>query len=317
MFEKILERIKEYSTIIIHRHEKPDGDAIGSQMGLRHIILEAFPDKRVYTVGDESRFSSLVDDAVMHEIADDVYNGALAVILDCGSSHLICDKRYMLAAHSVRIDHHLYCEKIAHDEVIDSSFESCCGMVAQFAVESGLKINSEAANALFLGLVTDTGRFRYDSTDERTFAIASELMKSGVDTSSLYRKLYADTFESKKLRAEFTMKIRFTPNGAAYIYTTKQELSELGIDAFFASRGMVGVMADTKDVSVWANFTESDEGILCELRSDILSVNQIAVKYGGGGHKKASGATLDGYETMQAMLLDLDALAAEAKSVQE
>ena len=91
-----------------------------------------------------------------------------------------------------------------------------------------------------------------------------------------------------------------------YIYTTAQELKELGVTAYTATRGYVNTMADLEGISIWAAFAEGDEGILCELRSSGPNINPIAVKYGGGGHKKASGATLKDRETVQAMLRDLD-----------
>ena len=221
---------------------------------------------------------------------------------------MISDTRYTLAAHTARIDHHLFCETVAIDEVIDSSFESCCGMIAALAEESDLIINKAAAEALYTGMVTDSGRFRYDSTNARTHRLAAHLLEAGVDTSAIFKGLYADTYESRKLKAQFTLKVKFTKNNAAYIYTTKDELKSYDADIFSISRGMVGIMSDLKGVHAWVNFTETDEGVLCELRSDELNINQIAVKYGGGGHLKASGATVPDYDTAMAMLNDIDAL---------
>ena len=103
MFTQILDEIKKYDTIILHRHSKPDGDAMGSQIGLKHILTENFPEKKVYMVGDDVRFFSFMEDSVMDEIADSVYEGALAFVLDCGSSHLISDDRYGLAARTARL----------------------------------------------------------------------------------------------------------------------------------------------------------------------------------------------------------------------
>ncbi len=308
MFEKILEYIKKYDKIIIHRHEKPDGDAMGSQLGMKQLIIENFPHKQVFTVGDSPRFLSFMEGSDMDELNDDVFKDALSIILDCGSSHLISDSRYKTASATIRIDHHIFCEKIADAEVIDTSFESCCGMVTEFAIESGFKIGTAAAKALFTGLVTDSGRFRYDNTNPRSLRLAAHLLEVGVDTNVLYRNLYADTYESKVMRAKFTLKIKFTPQNTAYIYTTKEELSELGTDAFSVSRGMVGVMSDMKGVGIWVNFTECEDGVLCELRSDSLNINPIAVKYGGGGHAKASGAKLKDHSEAMAMLSDLDEL---------
>ena len=311
MFQAILNAIVRYDTIIIHRHKNPDGDAMGSQIGLKHILLENFPEKKIYVVGDDARFYGFMDDSQMDVIDDSVFDGALAVILDSGSRHLISDERYALAAHTVRFDHHIFCEKIADDEVVDTSFESCCGLVAQFALETGLRLNSQSAKALYTGMVTDSGRFRYDCTTARTFAIASKLLEQGIDTNDIFRKLYADTLESKKRKAQFIMKVQLTENNVAYIYTTREEFDAMGLDTFTVSRGMVNTMADIKGVGIWVNFTETEKGVLCELRSGDLNINPIAVKYGGGGHAKASGATVPDRETAMAMLADLDAMLGE------
>ena len=311
MFKDVLESIKSYDTIIIHRHSKPDGDALGSQIGLKHIILENFPEKTVYTVGDASNYFSFMKDSVMDVISDETYNGALAILLDFASPHLASDERYTLAEKTVRMDHHIYCETFTDVEVVDSSFESCCGLVTAFAVESGLKINAIAGESLYTGMLTDSGRFRYDSTNARTFKLAAELIQTGFDTNELYRNLYSDKFESKLLKAKFTLKIQFTKNNVAYIYTTKQELLDLGADEFSISRGMVATMTDIKGVDVWVNFTETENGVLCELRSNRYNINPIAVKYGGGGHKKASGACVKDYDTAMQMLSDRDNLQGE------
>ena len=313
MFTEILDAIRKYDTVIIHRHHHPDGDALGSQIGMKHIILENFPEKQVYCVGDDARFYGFMDDSVMDEIPDSAYEGALAIILDSASRHLISDERYTLAEYAVRLDHHIFCEKIADAEVVDTGFESCCGLITRFAMDCGLRVNSAAAAALYTGMVTDSGRFRYDSTTAQTFRMASFLMEQGIDTNRIFRSLYADSFESKKLKAQFILKTQFTPNNVAYIYTTLEEFNALNADTFTVSRGMVNTMADIKGVEIWVNFTETEKGVLCELRSVDLNINPIAVKYGGGGHKKASGATVADRETAMAMLRDLDALIGEAK----
>ena len=306
MFEAIFQLIKSYDTVILHRHNKPDGDAMGSQLGMKHILMENFPEKRIYVVGDDPRFFGFMDDSQMDEIPDRTYENALAIILDCGASSLISDSRWQLAAKTARIDHHIFCENIADEEVIDTSFESCCGMVAQFAKESGLKLNPIAAKSLFTGIVTDSGRFRYDGTNARTHSLVSWLLEQNFDTNQVFRNLYADSYESKKLKAQFILKIQFTPANVAYIYTTREEFDALGVDLFTVSRGMTNTMADMKGVDIWANFTESENGVLCELRSSVYNIQPIAVKYGGGGHAKACGATVPDRETVMALLADLD-----------
>ena len=311
MFNDVIGAIREFDRIILHRHGRPDGDAMGSQIGLKHIILENFPEKEVYMVGDQPGFFGFMEGAVMDDIPDSAYEGALAIILDSGSRSMISDNRYTLAAKTVRLDHHIFFEKIADIEVIDTSFESCCGLITEFVSQCNLKLNPLAAKSLYTGMVTDSGRFRYDGTTARTFRLASALMEQKFDTNALFRDLYADDFSAKQLKAKFILKIRFTEKNVAYIYTTAQELAELNADTFTVSRGMTNTMADIKGVDIWVNFTETDKGVLCELRSSKFNINPIAVKYGGGGHAKASGATVADRETAMAMLRDLDAMMEE------
>ena len=101
MFEQVLQLIQKYDTIVIHRHTSPDGDALGSQIGLKHILQDNFPNKKIYTVGDDAKRYAFMEGSVMDEIPDETYNGALAIVLDCGASHLISDERYKMAAATV------------------------------------------------------------------------------------------------------------------------------------------------------------------------------------------------------------------------
>ena len=311
MFEQILDLIRQHNRIIIHRHSSPDGDAIGSQVGLKHILRHNFPEKEIYAVGDDARHYSFMDDSRMDTVPDEAYADALAIVLDTSAKKLISDHRYATAHATARMDHHIFCETICDAEVTDTSFESCCGLVAAFAMECGLELTPLAAKSLYTGMVTDSGRFRYDSTTAQTHRMAAFLMSQSFDTGEIYRNLYADDFSRIQLKAKFILKIRFTPKNVAYIFTEKEELAQLNVDTFTVSRGMVGTMSDIRGVDIWANFTETDNGILCELRSSKYNINPIAVKYGGGGHAKASGATLPDRQAMENMLRDLDALMGE------
>ncbi len=311
MFETFFEDIKKYDTIIIHRHKNPDGDALGSQTGLRYLIEDNFPGKKVFCVGDEAGRYAFMEGSVMDEVEDEAYNGALAIVLDTSGANLVSDQRFKSAARTARVDHHLFLEQICDDEVQDATFESCCGMIAFFAREQGLKLSKRSATALYTGMVTDSGRFRYDSTTSRTFELASFLTAEKIDTNELYRNLYAEDFASVKRKALFVNKIRFSEHGVAYIYNTAKEVEELGIGTFAVSRGMVGVMGDIKGVDIWVNFTEAPEGVLCEIRSGRYNVCPIAISYGGGGHEKACGATVPDKDKAMELLEDLDHMLAK------
>lgn len=309
MFKQALKLIKKYDRIIIHRHSHPDGDAIGSQLGLATILKDNFKNKEIYVVGDEATRLPFIEDK-MDEIPDDYYNGALAIILDCGSARMICDERYKTAAKTLRIDHHIYCEKVADLDVVDSTYESACGMVAMLAKECKLKLSTKSATLLYTGMITDSGRFMFDAVTSRTFELAAFLMSQPIDVNTLFYNLYAEDFSEIIANADNMHKIKFTPNNVAYIYTAREDLPENADAAPVVSTGMVGLMRDIKGVFVWVNFTESDDGVHCELRSNRYNINPVAVKYGGGGHKKASGCTVPDKDTAMKLLADLDALAA-------
>ena len=307
MFESVIAAIRDFDRIIIHRHKNPDGDALGSQLGLCGIIKENFPQKEVLCVGDISAryaFMGYTPD----EVKDEDYTDALAFVLDTSAAALICDERYKLADKTVRIDHHIFCEEIAEIEVTDTSYESCCGLITAFAMECGLTVPAPAAKALYTGMITDSGRFRYDSVSPNTFRCAAFLMEQGFRTDDIYRNLYVDDLSFIQLRAQYALKIQPAGCGVAFIYTTKEEAAAYGADNFTLSRGMVNVMGEIRGVDIWANFTETDEGVLCEIRSSLYNINPVAKKYGGGGHAKASGATLKDRDEAMALLEDLKAI---------
>ena len=159
MISKAFDAIKKYDVIIIHRHSNPDGDAMGSQIGLKRVLQVNFPDKKIYAVGDDARRFSFMDGSKMDTVDNAAYKGALAIVLDTSAKSLISDERYALAETVLRIDHHIFVEDIADIDIDDTSFESCCGLVAYLVREWGLEVDSYAAKALFTGMVTDSGRF--------------------------------------------------------------------------------------------------------------------------------------------------------------
>ena len=152
MFEQVLDAVRAHDRIIIHRHFRPDGDAIGSQTGLKYLIKANFPDKEVYSVGDDPARYGFIEGSAVDAVSDDMYADALAVILDCGGASLISDTRYSLAKTTVRLDHHLFTGQIADTEVIRPEYESCCGIVTALAMEADFTLDKTAAKALFTGM---------------------------------------------------------------------------------------------------------------------------------------------------------------------
>ena len=310
MFNEIYNKIKEYDTIIIHRHNKPDGDALGSQIGLKEAILATFPNKVVKITGDMTERYSFM--GKMDEISDELYKDALVFVLDSGQTHLISDTRFNCGKFMIKMDHHLAVEDYANINYVDTSRESCAGLIADFIKTVGMNLTKVGAEALFTGMVTDSGRFRYSSTTDKTFDSASFLMKYNPDINNIYLNLYTEDLNVILLKARLTCKIQVSEKNVAYMIHTKEDVKDYGLDIFSISRGMVNLMAGIKGIDIWVNFTEDLDGkILVELRSNGLNINTVAVKYGGGGHLQASGCCLESKEYIYNVLEDLNKIVEE------
>ena len=306
MYEKIMKLIREYDTIVIHRHMNPDMDAYGSQLGLKKIIELNFPAKKVFVVGDENNFSFL---GAMDVIDDSIYSNALAIVVDVAVAALVSDDRYKLAKHVLVIDHHLNSSDIADTEYIKSDYIACAQIIADIALTEKLILDKDAATALFGGLATDSGRFLYPNTSAKSFEIAAYLAKKGADIQYIYDNLYIETLNFKKLKGYFINNFKTTKNKVAYMQNDTSVKDEYGVTTFVVSRAMVNQMSGIKGIEIWANFTMDEYGkVQSELRSKKIPIVDIARKYGGGGHSLACGCTLSSFEDAKLVLADLDRL---------
>lgn len=309
MFKEIKKMIEKYNTIIIERHARPDGDALGSQIGLREAILETYPNKKVYAVGDCTERYSFI--GRLDIIDPSIYEGALVFVLDSADPKLLYKDTYKLGEFIIKIDHHISVLDFGDINYVDTSYESCAGIITEMIKTLGFKLNQEGAKALFTGMVTDSGRFRYDQTTPRTFKNAAWLLEKGFNLDDIYSNLYIEDLDKIRLRAKLINSFKVTKNNVAYLKNTARDVIKYGVDVYTLSRGMVNTMAGIKGIDIWVNFTEDVENnkILCEIRSSKYNINEIAVKYGGGGHRLASGATLSSFEEADKMIKDLDKLA--------
>ena len=154
MFQEILAQIQNYHTIIIHRHMKPDPDALGSQVGLKEIIKHNFPDKRVLATGYNE--PSLPWVAQMDEVADSDYKDALVIVTDTANTPRIDDKRYTKGAFLIKMDHHPNDDVYGDICYVDTTASSASEIICDFAQTVGLGLSDEAARLLYTGIVGDT-----------------------------------------------------------------------------------------------------------------------------------------------------------------
>lgn len=303
----LIKAIKKYDTIIIHRHNRPDGDAIGSQLGLKYTILNTYPKKKVYAVGDINPRIEFMGE--MDTIEDSVYKDALVIIVDVAVDYMLSDERYKLGKEIYIIDHHTNKSNIVDDKhfIVDSTRAAAAEYIAEILMKNKFKLSKDSARLLYTGIVTDSGRFQYNETSSRTLRIAADLMDYSFDPQEIYNKLYVETLEKKKLTALFTSRFVTTEHNVAYMFNTQEDLKKYNISFNDCSRGMVNVMAGIKGINIWANFTEDENGkVVCEFRSRGFSIVDIAKKYGGGGHDQACGATIDSFEKAKEVLKDFD-----------
>ncbi|RTR29616.1 bifunctional oligoribonuclease/PAP phosphatase NrnA [Robertmurraya yapensis] len=306
MKEKILETIKQYETIIIHRHVRPDPDAYGSQGGLAEILKASFPEKNIYTVGKEEQSLNFL--RRLDQIPDETYTGALVIVTDTANEARICDSRYGLGDMLIKIDHHPNEEPYGDMVWVDTSASSCSEMIYEFYLAgeaSGLKMSDEAARLLYGGIVGDTGRFLYPSTTEKTFAYASELIKYKFDRTELFDRMYELAPNLIKLNGYVLQNFNMNENGVASMVLNKELLAEYQAKPSDASL-LVSALGNVVGILAWAFFIEEDDQIRVRLRSKGPIVNTIARKYSGGGHPLASGASIYSWDEMANVMKDLE-----------
>ena len=286
--QQILEKIKEYNTIIIHRHMKPDPDALGSQVGLKALLNHHFPEKTIKAVGYNE--PTLTWMAEMDTVQDSDYQGALAIICDTANRPRIDDKRYEQAAYTIKIDHHPNDDIYGDLSWVDTGSSSASEMIALFAENTQLDLSDQAAELLFAGIIGDTGRFLYPSTSARTLRIASFLREYNFDFASLTRKMDTISYKIAKLQGYIYDHLEVDENGAARVLLSQEILKEYNVtDAETAA--IVGAPGRIDSVSLWGIFVEQADGhYRVRLRSKIHPINQVAKEHDGGGHPLASGA---------------------------
>ncbi len=303
--KNILALIQQYSTVIIHRHVRPDPDAIGSQVGLKELVKHSFPGKEVYAVGEEEASLSFL--AKMDIISDEQYEGALVIVCDTANRERISDQRFTLGDKIIKIDHHPNVDEYGDIQWVDTKASSTSEMIYELYTSSDnnkFTLTDDVARLLYAGIVGDTGRFLYPSTTEKTFKAASELITYHFDRSVIYENLYSMQHNLVKLKGYIYQQFYIDDIGMAYVKLTKDLLQQYGIDPNETSQ-LVSTLGDVKGIVAWVVFVEEEKSIRVRLRSKGPSINELATKYNGGGHPMASGATVITWEEADQVIADL------------
>lgn len=305
MFKKAWEKISNAEIITIFGHVVPDGDCYGSIVGLKNLILENFPDKKVYALGTGlPKYFSLIGE--MDSCSDEDVSNSLAIICDTPNLIRVEDQRVMKAKDMIKIDHHLFVEHFGDPEIINNKCISCSEIIVEMIDSLGLPFSENVALPLFLGMVTDSGRFLFQPIRSRTYQLVGILHTKPMKIKELYDLLYEVDERILRFKGYIFSNYKKTKNGALYLTIPKEVIHKYGLD-YNTCASLVNSISGIPESPMWAFFSESDSGqVRVELRSKGIPCQNIAIKYGGGGHVQASGCKLDVLEDHILIVNDMD-----------
>ncbi|HEY4537121.1 MAG TPA: bifunctional oligoribonuclease/PAP phosphatase NrnA [Erysipelothrix sp.] len=284
---KFIEIVEKYETIALFRHQNPDGDALGSQVGLALWLKKNYPKKTVYMLGsDDHNFHIFPKMDQVDDLGD-----FLAIVLDTANRERIDDERYQLAQEIIKIDHHPVVDKYGDLRIVDSTRGSCCEIVADMLqTVDEYSFDEEIASKLLAGILTDTIRFSIETTSSKTLRTAAFLIDCGANITKLNQELFTRSKRFFELRRELSQKVQWVDK-LAYIYLSQKDLAEIGLDEREA-KIFISIMADIREVEIWLMIIESEErGYTGSIRSRNITINTIAQEFNGGGHRLASGVS--------------------------
>ena len=296
MFKQILDSIKAHNRIILIRHANPDYDAFGSQLGLYYSLKNAFPDKEIYTDGDNN--SNNLFKIPMDNPSDELYKGSLVILTDQSAINMLTDEKFRLGDELIILDHHESEPDFGDIICIRPEYSSASELVTEFLYESNIVIPKIAADLLYIGIVGDSQRFLFKGTSANTFRMAAILIDSGADIDKDYKLMTRDEDESFKRLKGYVLSNFIVKGKVAYITVPKDVREHYDVSTNGASRGTINLLSGIKGIEAFANFTESDDGtqVYCEFRSKEKGVVEVAKAIGGGGHELACGATVKSFD---------------------
>ena len=311
VYKKIYKEIKRHKKIVLARHIGPDPDALGSTLGLKEIILNTFPKKEVYAVGTPAAKHKYIGDLDTFE--DSMYEDSLLIVLDTPDIKRVDGLDPTKFKHKIKIDHHPIVDKYCDIEFVDDTASSASQLVIELVYNTSLKLNKEGAEKLYIGLVSDTNRFLYSYTTDKTFNLVSRLIKdTNIDITKLYNNMYLTPISEKKLQSYAILNMTITNNKLGYLILNQEKLDELGTDAATMTN-IVNYLNYIDEMITWVIYAydKNTEMIRASIRSRGPVINTVATHYNGGGHVYASGARLNTFDEVNDMIKELDKVCEE------
>lgn len=311
LYEDIYTKIVEHETIIIHRHVRPDPDALGSQLGLKAIIESKFPNKKVFAVGADVESLSFM--GMMDEVPSELYKEALVIVTDTANRPRIDDKRYLKGQVLIKIDHHPNDDVYGDISLVNTEASSCSEIIADFSIylNERMPLNGEAARLFYAGIIGDTGRFLYPATTAATMRIVAKLMEYDFSASEMGQLMNTNSKKVANLSGYVLQNIEVNDLGVAHIILTQEVLKQFDADDSDTAP-VVSLPGTIEGIICWGIFVEQATGTFrCRLRSKGPVINEVAKRHGGGGHPLASGANAADHAEIEQIIAEFDEIVIE------
>lgn len=295
--DNILEEINKAEKIVILTHENPDGDAIGSGLAMYH-ALKAYGKKPDIIVPEHSRTFNCLPGIDELKTESDIEHYDLAIALDCAAIKMLNGfaDYFENAKVKVCIDHHSTNTMFGDYNYVNPAAPACSQILLVILEYFGIEISKEIGTCILAGIITDTGGFKYQGVTAETFEFVAWLLNKGVNVSKLYRQvLEVKTKANFELHRLASNRIEFLENGkVAYTYITAED--EKGVNAESGDHeGIVEIGRSVEGVEVSIFVRDTEKGCKISLRSnDYVNVADACIVFGGGGHARAAGCTIQG-----------------------
>jgi len=294
--KQIAKTIEDYNHFLLTAHVNPDGDAIGSMIGLGHLLTRMGKEFTFYNPsGLPERFAWLNTQEKIHsKLPQKEFEWI--VVLDCGDGNRLGEdlEAKLLPEKIINIDHHYGNPEFGNQNWIEPERSSVGEMIALLAKDLGMELNSDLGESLYLAMVTDTGSFTYSNTGQETFYLAAEILRAGLDLDNFNSHLFQQWSLNKvHLHGLAMQNTALYSQGRIGMIKISTELMERTHTSSEDCEGVVNYTRCIKGVKVAVSLREeAKENIKMSLRSwGEVDVNAIAHSLGGGGHRNAAGAT--------------------------
>jgi phosphoesterase RecJ-like protein len=299
---QVLRRIREDSRFVLATHESPDGDALGSLVGMHGLLTELGKHAEMFIAPEDlplpQEYSIFVLEGLLQAPPADIARRTV-VLLDCGNIDRNSARLLRDGAHLVNIDHHHDNTRFGTLNYVDPSASCTAEMVWDLARDLGVVPTPEVAQALYVGLITDTGRFMYENTSPRAHIMAAELIEAGVDVPGVYRRLYEELPPEKlALYALALGRVqRFDDGQLTLSVLSAEDFARAEADDAY-SEGIIDQLRAVQGTKVAVLVRELTAGerkgqhkVSLRATDDDIDVSAIARAQGGGGHRRAAGFT--------------------------